>query len=1177
MMSRGIKTNNESAKLGNLNTQAIDGETSNNNSKGTTNSIFVGSASPTTNDIIGTNTIVAPVSITPTLISVSDAMLLKNASSINNSLTALHNVGVSEQRPELLLCADYMPVYNDLGIELTPAGNLFEVELQSRNIKNQSVNSILEKLKQDTSALIALQSIENQFKGNWPNIQRKIDLLQAIGEQTQKIQESLQIKPILGKDSFLSVKDLLTNLLGFSNESFNSFSNSKIFHVLINELKILLERGSDRLLGLSIQDRKRDTNPISLSEQNIKVDLCKNLRSTTTTQTAFDKNFFNLFDNTFPKISDTRLKVLISLLSRELSISSALGNAQLVQLLNTNFGISSLVNGSYTDVLGTMGDKITDQNYKNNMLASVALLPISDSISVLPFENKYIDDKNNKAEYIPGSDYFTENLLVDVKNADVIAYKNYCDLISSKVTKTKQIITKTFQVDASSDYSYSGIYKQILYTIYSATNNLVEKSINTDQAIVVAIFTESRENTELRKQLFEFICLSGANDSIPEHRTIFNRVLNDAPARTVTTGINNRTLSSAGMRQLDLPNLDTLASNIEDEIFSIYGKKIIKSLQNETIQKTPSTTKSFGINLIVDGESKQHSIHKGTIKNILLGATLGSQSNLISELISYIGGLDSLLGSDSYLLPDGSGKTRYNLLSFSTLCLIIFDIYVTIINKYFYTYFVGKAESNDFIYLQLDQVAQNPVIAYCRTGIESTFKVGTVIDKQLASANNSIKSLKDINSSLTSDFNSINNILYIFDALSDKLAFSKNEAQLFFGRTNAFAILSNDEILSSLNQIRLAKSSFDVINSNINNTSLLEKYIFSDNFDTNNTNLENFILTFLSDPLLLQNKVKLFSVGIPLGLTKAIGEQVKLSDIRSSTYEQNDSNILSINVYKRSMKYPDVVFKPQKFLFDLGICGLGIPTQLDSQNLNSITLNNITFHDYQDIDNVTKYLGKDTMSKSKYNFLTNDQCTTMLKNHVFDYCLSSYIRLLTGVDLSESSFLLSNDQQLIDNSLKEQFRNLLLVYVKSYQPSLTIDDVRKTNLEIDQLLRDLDNNSLTRDSLAASSKRLGNIELSENLMEFLRLFSGNSLLVGHAITEKRILSTKIFDRIFTVPVDVTRFAVDVSTTKKTQRGIEVLNSDNFAKIIKHVGNERYISIDANDIIFDDYFVTIEAT
>jgi hypothetical protein len=274
---------------------------------------------------------------------------------------------------------------------------------------------------------------------------------------------------------------------------------------------------------------------------------------------------------------------------------------------------------------------------------------------------------------------------------------------------------------------------------------------------------------------------------------------------------------------------------------------------------------------------------------------------------------------------------------------------------------------------------------------------------------------------------------------------------------------------------------------------------------------------FKNDGLFRQKGARVLSVGIPAGLSNGIGRKAG-----SFTVKQKD--FIKIKVYKIELTRPDVVFNPIEFVFELSRfpCriddflfeseniqkqfGLFPTRDLDSNNISS----NIQFGASFSGDIDLAFDGTD------YDFLRPNDKKIIYNNHIISYLLETYIRIVSGISLTEESFLLKG--QVNDLALQEE-----------------------------ALVNVLGENLVLSDASGANSPLNSTVSIARN-----------------------IVSPKKYDRIFNIPVHSSQFEVNLEDTDRwvSAKIISNLDPDFYGS-----GNKFFLKSDK--INFESFFVQIE--
>ena len=265
------------------------------------------------------------------------------------------------------------------------------------------------------------------------------------------------------------------------------------------------------------------------------------------------------------------------------------------------------------------------------------------------------------------------------------------------------------------------------------------------------------------------------------------------------------------------------------------------------------------------------------------------------------------------------------------------------------------------------------------------------------------------------------------------------------------------------------------------------------------------------------NQIKILSVGVPPGLSSLLKEKVILSAGTSLDSEQKETDVIEIFVYKQDLEYENIQFVPQSYLFELSRftskdfntatelefgSGFGPPTTL---SLDSI-MKDIQTYDYSNGAKIIPPRGgsgsdapppdptiTEFPAEAYDNTLSKTQREKIRKNHIISHFMALYVRMLTGIDLRESNFLISGNR-------------------RAYRPSDPALD------ELFNLIGD-----------------------SEEMQVWARLFGTKTLLTTGLDEARQMLTPKRFERIFNIPIRPDDFVIDVEATKATPGGEQQLS------------------------------------
>lgn len=332
------------------------------------------------------------------------------------------------------------------------------------------------------------------------------------------------------------------------------------------------------------------------------------------------------------------------------------------------------------------------------------------------------------------------------------------------------------------------------------------------------------------------------------------------------------------------------------------------------------------------------------------------------------------------------------------------------------------------------------------------------------------------------------------------------------------------------------------------------------------------------------NNKTILSVGIPHGLVEKIQSE---SSLRNPVV----SNYIRIKVWKIDRLYPDMLFQPLEFLFDMN----RYPTRsLSNWNFevfsgNDSDLLKIPSKYYSPVyKNFTVHSGYfDEMSgMSSFESENSDESifmrteipetdrdnimSKMYKNHSLSYLCEEYINWYTDEELSEDHY--HNYASINNNkSNSKDTYQAVVNAIRTSAPASGQNSVLFEDYATGQVLT-FPTTTLQSNGSSASIPR-NNVQFTVNLtntaVSYLR---SPTLMSDPHLVKKRTVFPKKLDRVFNILLDPDDFILDTSTidqSKKNQltsTGPFTVTTDNRLKRKDTTQNEIYLN---------EFFVTVE--
>jgi hypothetical protein len=441
------------------------------------------------------------------------------------------------------------------------------------------------------------------------------------------------------------------------------------------------------------------------------------------------------------------------------------------------------------------------------------------------------------------------------------------------------------------------------------------------------------------------------------------------------------------------------------------------------------------------------------------------------------------------------------------------------------------------------------------------------------------------------------NIIHILSVVYRRLANAQNRVVNFFNQSTLTNFLNQSttapsDLVNVLNpaQVKVIAFTKDTINNQLHASGdELGQQVGFASSTPSDINVKHGILSLLNQPDYQERfgadqKIKLLTIGVPAGFSKNLSDRINTNNINPTSFTtMKDFDVVEVHIHKRDLEHEELVFKPKIFLFDLSLFGTVFPTIDINEDFNTV-IQNMRLLDYQNVSNPEQLALNDLNIGEKYSFLRPDQKLNMFKNHVVSDLLNSYINYMTAMRIGEDVFVdIHSDtynqfNALVQNSQARRVRaagtvvppfgapvNPLTTLTADFQAKVVrfLNIVKHKNLPI-RPIQDL----------------LLDPAVDEESKDILRTIAFGNLVFNPRTTLQRLVSPKLFDRVYTVPINVDAFAIDSERTNSTSVGAMVLEqlSQKQDTIITTSTGEIYLAPrDRHSPVFEDFFVTIDLT
>lgn len=1183
--------------------------------------------------------------------------------------------GISGDRPEIIMLTNFSPLFNDvhnsehsfvgmmmnngIDIRMTDAGLYVDTQLQSGLLRHENNIALLNGLQ--TKYVNVHQNFiirRNQFEKNIEELQSMSNFLFDTMKKIENLKTQLDLRneiyivnpyeaastfqsnymkirtmssTLVTNDLILkkhlpttySITDIFTRL-GYDTANVkHKFLSSKIWIQLLCELKSILTHHSRELINASSTRRKNDDeNKTILKDEEGFFELKQTLNNVPiirelvatppqqikNTVSSLNQVFRTMYSAVNLPTPEINVVALVNLISKEFSYSYGLSSADVKQSLSENFkyDVSTTNEDVFDAIIGLAGNNVLEfPAQQTNSLINLAQQQPATNVAVLTFEPGYVQTTSNVMT--PGSSFYIDDIY---KLKDARFNTARIDELSNKFDKTYQSFnvimnglnlmgSKTYDPFDTSKTEYStilsspidflnDIIRQIVDLTTGATNS------NIDSDLLTTVYAFGATHNRVKSALFLYT-LAKLN------RTLF---------KTVSDG--------------------TLLGKQEE------NSELSDSLVNEILYSLESQVPTYSS---IDSRSDLV-ISKDAIRSSIKASS--SITKLVETIMQQV---QSSFNAGNRAIVNN--KTRFNGYTDSVIMMSVFDLILKIIslctNKSIVSSLtnVSQTTPGTLVYnIQQTQINKRTIVSDLTSRIKKEL---ALIQGLLYTITNSISkfstSMKDTSSYLNEQA-TLNKLKTLSQIVSDN-----NVLQLLFNEQQ-ISLLSNTVIDISDVMLRQgsAPDNGDIDNDN-DFDSDDEFKVLDDSIISPKT--RKVLYGFFGSKEFATakgNNKKIITIGVPLGFTKKLKNQAIINSLTSGVFKkQND--VINIVVYKVDLINSDVIFKPQKFLFEMSRFPVrndrhylqlpenpslndvvnSIPTRDFAQGVNS------TDPTYWPVDLKTVLSGKKlSFESSDYSFLTNNERSSLIKNHITSHMSEMYIKLLTGTSVAEHHFDLIDMPKPVDDGfiklvIEHHVDNVLSLFnnttkLTQQKETETIGgllfattSIRKsgfmtsTSSKVEQPklsnTTGVGGGSNTRNETKknTSNKSVTSLNAdaitSKNVPRVLEGFriAGNMSKMITPMTNPLIVSTKVlmpkqFDRVFNIIIDPDDFEINYEETVRTDDGKRVLEQllksgdiiedkvvTETVKKQENISTFKLRSRDKNqgDLSFEKYFITFE--
>jgi hypothetical protein len=1150
--------------------------------------------------------------------------------------------GISHDRPEIVMLTNFLPLFDnvananptfinqieDSGINpyMTDAGRFIDTYLQSRNLRYVDIVNMLRNLRVTYPyAKLAFrqqrQYLERGLTSVRTNAAFLMDLVRNIDQMKSQLDlrhnihtvnpRNVMKKYLFGFDtsSTTSLENLISNYLpekytlsdvlvrlGYNPKNVDVYTSTKLWIQVLLELRDIMRYHSFEFIDMEPVTQRSDSNASTINRTNWytpyfgssfnspvpSISQINKLEPTQVVETIdiLSRAWYQTYQIGQFKNREARIAGLANAISKEFRYSVGLSSEEVQRTLSEQFGYQVQPTGNaamFNSIIGNIGYNITYFSGKQtNSLTNLAQRQIDD-VSILTFESKFIDGYSGTS--LPGGSYYIDHALktdgqkFDTSRLEEIGkifdkvYKSFSTVVNGLnimappvLGDSKSRFTSTLSnpidfiqdfarniIDVNTGNTLPAIFKDRLATVYSfaATNDRVKSAL--------FLYTISRI---FRSKTSTSVFVAGDNiDNSTRDNSAFNSELIKYIADTIEA-------STVQMVRIVEHKNDTAGY---DETLNYPYPTLTSETISSALKSGTTLTKTFEL--------------------------------MMTQVLTALHFQDQALANGSNTRMSGYLDTGFLMLVFEA-CLQLTSIYVgQVIDSIAY----GSTQFSN------GELTYN--IGITSTNWRSSFNdIVTRLEKEVALTHQIVYSVLNTLQSLSESFK--NGVNYLnSQVMLDKL----REISVILKNPNMLNMLMSEQqimIISSTAQDmldRLAQQSVITDNSDVDGDGVFdaedEIKLLDDSIIT--PKLRDAVYGLFGSPEFVSkkgNNKKFLTVGIPQGFITRLKQRVSLNSLnrpKNRSQKNKQSDIIGIVVYKIDVQNPDIVFKSKRLLFEMSRFPVrneklflkipqqpsaadifrAIPTRDFSQGLSS---------EPSYWSDGSKQIDRDlrvTFSDDSYSFLSSREKSEIICNHVTSYLTDEYVRMMTGVNIADDQFNMTDLSRSMNNDtvrlITEHYIDFVVNSLSSQQSSsdspsdgvlFSSTSARKSKFSSgDQSY----NMHLDPSGIAGFVSQIGQFNSIKgtsgndgteakstigDLATNLKLVTARNIPVvthglrvisnlSHMTTtlsdpgsiQQRILSPKQFDRVFNIIIDTNDFEVDQQLMAESPQGLEAFN------------------------------------
>ncbi len=961
--------------------------------------------------------------------------------------------GVSQDRPEILMLTEFLPVFDKIvsrsshGLVtsehayMTDAGKYIDAQIQLRNLRFSNVANLLKNLKA-RYPVVANEMLQRSstFQSELSELQQTSSFLLDLVRNVDRLKQQLDVRAdihivdpqsmarehvinftrasnvstskglIDTASKYLPASYDITDVMvrmGYNHDSVkNSFASTKVWLQMLLELRDMTRAHSLEFLDVQPVQQEADDNGAVLVKSNVKLFafntftkglpsvkelISLNVKEVTAIASTVEQEYLSTYQGVSFKTDEARIAMLAHTVAREYRFSQGLASPDVVKALSDYYAYKPVPSGNIGVFDAVFG------RFGNNIsdIPSAQSHDLASLSQQQPAENVALLTFESKylegdtGTLTPGAAYYVDNMM---------------QTTDGKTFDTSRLTSLALLLENAN--------KQ-LNVVVNGMNMLSSHVASVqDQSIRAYETLLGNPNDLLNTVLSQLVGTSGSPLSV---------VTNDRLTSVYALAGTDNNLKSLLMMltlarmtrtyTVNIPNFSTPADNtaLVDALVDQVVSALVAAAKQTTTGVFFVRNKIYSLSTITETltqDAIRSALRQGTPLTNLIETTMSK--SLASFLLKAV-------GEDE--------RTRYTGCLDTTVMMFLFDMVVSLISKYGNQTIVGaqpgttQATKNSmtFTVAKASLNYQNSI----RDVTNRLTREAAFVQQGLYAVMNSLKKLSGAARGLVNYLtapSTLQKLTTISNVLEDPTLF-----HLLLSKQQVLALSATvNDLLDQVNNFNVGSS----VSTAAGAAAQIDNEIRSLDDSVMTPPLADAFYGLFSDQEYATSKgfnKKIMTVGVPLGFTTRMKQVVNISKLKKSSFVNKQEDIVKVVVYKVDLENSDIIYKPLTYLFEmsrfpvrnsntfLSVPGnptiedvvAAIPTRDIAQNSND-SAGTIDYMSTKDAD-VSK-LHNVAFDDPSYDFLSQRQKFEILQNHVTSYMLEVYIRLMTGLNVADNQF-----------------------------------------------------------------------------------------------------------------------------------------------------------------------------